>query len=48
MTIGLERLLRHMAWANQLTIEHLATLPEAALKSLPQIQSGLSLRLLIT
>ncbi len=33
MTIGLERLLRHMAWANQLTIEHLATLPEAALKS---------------
>ena len=33
MSIGLERLLKHMAWANQLTIEHLATLPEDALKS---------------
>ena len=33
MSIGLERLLRHMALANQLTIEHLATLPQEALKS---------------
>jgi uncharacterized damage-inducible protein DinB len=33
MSLGLERLLRHMAWANQLTIEHLATLPQEALKS---------------
>ena len=33
MTISLERLLRHMAWANQRTIEHLQTLPEDSLKS---------------
>ena len=33
MTISLERLLRHMAWANQKTIEHLQTLPEDSLKS---------------
>jgi len=33
MTIGLERLLKHMAWANQETIKHLQTLPEEALKS---------------
>jgi len=33
MTIGLERLLGHMAWANRLTIEHLQTLPEESLKS---------------
>ena len=31
MTIGLERLLAHMAWANQKTIAHLQTLPEACL-----------------
>jgi uncharacterized damage-inducible protein DinB len=33
MTIGLERLLRHMAWANQQTIRHLMTLPDEALQS---------------
>ena len=33
MTIGLERLLAHMAWANKLTIEHLQTLPEDSLKA---------------
>lgn len=33
MTIGLDRLLAHMKWANQLTIEHLQTLPEEALKA---------------
>ena len=33
MTIGLERLLAHMAWANQKTIAHLQTLPEASLGS---------------
>jgi uncharacterized damage-inducible protein DinB len=33
MTITLERLLKHMAWANQKTIEHLQTLPEDSLKS---------------
>jgi uncharacterized damage-inducible protein DinB len=33
MTIGLERLLAHMAWANRLTIEHLQTLPEESLKA---------------
>lgn len=33
MTIGLERLLAHMKWANQLTIEHLQTLPNEALKA---------------
>lgn len=33
MTIGLDRLLAHMRWANQLTIEHLQTLPEEALKA---------------
>ena len=33
MTIGLERLLAHMKWANQLTIEHLQTLPDEALKA---------------
>ena len=31
MTIGLDRLLRHMAWANQKTIAHLETLPEESL-----------------
>jgi uncharacterized damage-inducible protein DinB len=33
MTIGLERLLKHMAWANQGTIEHLESLPVEALKA---------------
>ena len=33
MTIGIERLLRHMAWANQKAIEHMETMPEEALKS---------------
>jgi uncharacterized damage-inducible protein DinB len=33
MTISLDRLLAHMAWANQKTIEHLETLPEDSLKS---------------
>ncbi|NCV44810.1 MAG: hypothetical protein EBX26_05450 [Actinobacteria bacterium] len=33
MTIGLERLLAHMKWANQLTIEHLQTLPNEALRA---------------
>jgi uncharacterized damage-inducible protein DinB len=33
MTIGLERLLKHMAWANQETIKHLQGLPEEALKA---------------
>jgi len=33
MTISLDRLLEHMAWANQKTIEHLQTLPEDALKA---------------
>lgn len=33
MTIGLDRLLAHMAWANKLTIEHLQTLPEDSLKA---------------
>ena len=33
MTIGIERLLKHMAWANQETIKHVQTLPEEALKS---------------
>lgn len=33
MTIGLERLLKHMAWANQMTIQHLQGLPEDALKA---------------
>ena len=33
MTIGLERLLAHMKWANRLTIEHLQTLPDEALKA---------------
>ena len=33
MTIGLERLLAHMAWANQKTIAHLQTLPEGSLGS---------------
>ena len=33
MTIGLERLLAHMKWANRLTIEHLQTLPNEALKA---------------
>ena len=31
MTIGLDRLLAHMAWANQKTIAHLQTLPEDSL-----------------
>ena len=33
MTITVARLLRHMAWANQETIKHLQTLPEASLKA---------------
>jgi len=33
MTIELDRLLAHMAWANQKTIEHLQTLPEDSLKA---------------
>ena len=33
MTISLERLLKHMAWANQKTIEHLMTLPPEALQA---------------
>ena len=33
MTIALDRLLLHMAWANQKTIAHLQTLPEDSLKS---------------
>ena len=33
MTITLERLLKHMAWANQQTIRHLMNLPEEALQS---------------
>ncbi len=33
MTIGLDRLLAHMKWANQLTIEHLQSLPNEALKA---------------
>ncbi|MFZ9720283.1 MAG: DinB family protein [Candidatus Nanopelagicaceae bacterium] len=33
MTIGLDRLLAHMKWANQLTIEHVQTLPDEALKA---------------
>ena len=33
MTIALDRLLAHMAWANQKTIEHLQTLPEDSLKA---------------
>jgi len=33
MTISLDRLLAHMAWANQKTFEHLQTLPEESLKA---------------
>ena len=33
MTISLERLLKHMAWANQQTIKHLQGLPQDALRS---------------
>ena len=33
MTISLNRLLLHMAWANQKTLSHLQTLPEDALKA---------------
>ena len=33
MKISLDRLLGHMAWANQKTIEHLQTLPEESLKA---------------
>lgn len=33
MTIELNRLLAHMAWANQKTIKHLQTLPEESLKA---------------
>ena len=33
MTIELNRLLAHMAWANQKTIEHLQTLPEDSIKA---------------
>ena len=31
MTIGMDRMLAHMAWANQKTIAHLQTLPEESL-----------------
>ena len=33
MTISLDRLLNHMAWANQKTISHLQSLPEDSLKA---------------
>ena len=33
MTIAMDRLLRHMAWANQKTIAHLQTLSEESLKA---------------
>lgn len=33
MTISLDRLLGHMAWANQKSIEHLQSLPEDSLKA---------------
>lgn len=33
MTIALDRLLLHMAWANQKTITHLQSLPEESLKA---------------
>ena len=33
MTIGLERALRHMAWANQKVYEAVESLPEESLKS---------------
>ena len=33
MTISMDRLLLHMAWANQKTISHLQTLPEESLKA---------------
>ena len=33
MTISLDRLLKHMAWANQKTIAHLKSLPEDSLKA---------------
>jgi len=33
MSIGLDRLLKHLAWANQETIKHVQTLPEESLKS---------------
>jgi uncharacterized damage-inducible protein DinB len=33
MTVALDRLLLHMAWANQKTIDHLQTLPEESLKA---------------
>ena len=33
MAIGLERILRHMSWANQETIKHLQALPEESLKA---------------
>lgn len=33
MTISMERLLKHMGWANQKTIEHLMTLPPEALQA---------------
>ena len=33
MTIALDRLLAHMAWANRKTFEHLQTLPEESLKA---------------
>ncbi len=33
MTISLNRLLAHMAWANQKTIEHLQTLPQESLQA---------------
>jgi len=33
MTVALDRLLLHMAWANQKTLDHLQTLPEDSLKA---------------
>lgn len=33
MTIGIERLLAHMAWANQATLEYLGGLPDEALRA---------------
>jgi hypothetical protein len=33
MTISMDRLLAHMAWANQKTIAHLQGLPEESLKA---------------
>ena len=33
MTISMDRMLAHMAWANQRTFSHLQTLPEESLKA---------------